>query len=179
MAVDAIANSNPTIPSTTIDRTTNPAPTSATTSAASADATDATLNYDSFLKLLVAQMKNQDPTDPVDASEQMSQLASFSNVEQAIKTNKNLESLIQETSMSQAASLIGKYITSADGDTKGLVKVVEIKSDGLTAVLENGDEVLVTTGVTVSQASTTDTGTDTDTDTDTPDDGETDSVSGE
>ena len=179
MAVDAIANSTPNIPSTTIDRTANPAPTSATASAS--DAKDATLNYDSFLKLLVAQMKNQDPTDPVDASEQMSQLASFSNVEQAIKTNKNLESLIKETSMSQAADLIGKYITSNDGATKGIVKAVEINSDGLTAVLENGKEVLVAAGITISSASTADTGTDTntdtDTDTDTPD--ETDSVSGE
>ena len=155
--------------------------TSTTTSTAATDTKEATLNYDSFLKLLVAQMKNQDPTDPMDAGEQMSQLASFSTVEQAIKTNKHLESLIQETSMTQATSLIGKHITSTDGETKGIVKAVEINSDGLTAVLENGDEVLVTTGVTISAASTDDTGTDTDTDTDTdtPDDGETDSVSGE
>jgi flagellar basal-body rod modification protein FlgD len=178
VAVDAIANSTTNIPSTTIDRSTNPAPVT-TNSAASTDAKDATLNYDSFLKLLVAQMKNQDPTDPVDASEQMSQLASFSNVEQAIKTNKNLESLIKETSMSQAADLIGKHITSADGATKGIVKAVEINSDGLTAVLENGKEVLVSTGVTIASASTTTSDPDTDPDTDTPDDGETDSVSGE
>lgn len=167
MAVDAISNVK-TAPQT-----------STTTSTATTDTNEATLNYDSFLKLLVAQMKNQDPTDPMDAGEQMSQLASFSTVEQAIKTNKHLESLIQETSMSQAANLIGKHITSADGETKGIVKAVEINSDGLTAVLENGKEVLVTSGVTVAQASTTDTGTDTDTDTDTPDDGETESVSGE
>jgi flagellar basal-body rod modification protein FlgD len=110
----------------------------------------------------------------------MSQLASFSTVEQGIKTNKHLESLIQETSMSQAASLIGKYISSADGEMKGVVKSVEIKSDGLTAILENGDEVLVQSGITISQVASTDTGTDPDTDTDpTPDDGETDSVSGE
>lgn len=157
--------------------------TSTTTSTAATDTKEATLNYDSFLKLLVAQMKNQDPTDPMDASQQMAQLASFSSVEQAIKTNKHLESLIQETSMSQATSLIGKHITSSDGETKGIVKAVEINSDGLTAVLENGKEVLVTTGVTVAQASTADTDTDTDTDadtgTDTSDDGETDSVSGE
>lgn len=172
MAVDAITNVQAT-------------PTSTTTSTATTDTKEATLNYDSFLKLLVAQMKNQDPTDPMDAGEQMSQLASFSTVEQAIKTNKHLESLIQETSMSQATSLIGRHITSADGALKGIVKAVEINSDGLTAVLENGKEVLVTTGVTVADASTagtdndTDTDTDTDAGTDTSDDGETDSVSGE
>jgi flagellar basal-body rod modification protein FlgD len=81
--------------------------------------------------------------------------------------------------MSQATSLIGKHISSADGATKGIVKAVEINSDGLNAILENGKEVLVTTGVTVSAASTTDSDPDTDPDTDTPDDGETDSVSGE
>ena len=171
MAVDPVVNNS--LPKTN--------PVSNSTSNATTDASSATLNYDSFLKLLVAQMKNQDPTDPIDASEQMSQLASFSTVEQGIKTNKHLESLIQETSMSQAASLIGKYVSSADGEMKGLVKSVEIKSDGLTAILENGDEVLVQSGITISQAAPVDTGTDTDTDTDdsTPDDGETDSVSGE
>jgi flagellar basal-body rod modification protein FlgD len=166
VAVDAVSNVQTTAVSNT-------------TSAASTDTKEATLNYDSFLKLLVAQMKNQDPTDPMDAGEQMSQLASFSSVEQAIKTNKHLESLIQETSMSQATSLIGKHISSADGATKGIVKAVEINSDGLNAILENGKEVLVTTGVTVSAASTTDSDPDTDPDTDTPNDGETDSVSGE
>lgn len=168
MAVDAIANSTPTIPSTTIAQQTN-------ATGATKDAKDATLNYDSFLKLLVAQMKNQDPTDPVDASAQMAQLASFSSVEQGIKTNKHLESLIQETSMNQATSLIGKTITSADGETKGVVKAVEVNTDGLTAILENGDEVLVTTGITVAATSTgTDPGTDPDPDTggETPDDGE-------
>src|SRR5687768_8115092 len=117
MAVDGVSN------------VTTAPPVSNTTSTATNDAKEATLNYDSFLKLLVAQMKNQDPTDPIDASQQMSQLATFSSVEQAIKTNNHLESLIQETSLSQAASLIGKHITSADGETKGIVKSVDVNSD--------------------------------------------------
>lgn len=142
-----------------------------------ADASKATLNYDSFLKLLVAQLKNQDPTDPIDATTQMSQLATFSGVEQAIKTNTHLESLIQETSLSQAASLIGKTITSADGETTGVVKSVAVKSDGLTATLENGDTVIIQSGINVSATPTTpdtntpDTGEDTG---NTPDDGQTD-----
>ena len=163
MAVDGVSSVNTTQTAAT---------------ASTKDAKSATLNYDSFLKLLVAQMKNQDPTDPIDASQQMSQLASFSAVEQAIKTNSHLESLIQETSMAQAASLIGKYITSADGETKGMVKSVEINSDGLTAVLENGDEVLIQSGITVAQAASTDTGTDSGSDSST-DDGENESASGE
>jgi flagellar basal-body rod modification protein FlgD len=147
--------------------------------ASAADASKATLNYDSFLKLLVAQMKNQDPTDPIDATTQMSQLASFSGVEQAIKTNTHLESLIQETSLSQAASLIGKTITSADGETSGVVKSVAVKSDGLTATLENGDTVIIQSGINVSATTTTDNETpDPGDDTgNTPDDGQADETS--
>jgi len=165
MAVDTVSGVNNT--------TQTPPPASVS------DTSKATLNYDSFLKLLVAQMKNQDPTDPVDASEQMSQLATFSGVEQAIKTNTHLENLIQETSLSQAASLIGKTVTSADGETTGVVKSVAVKSDGLTATLENGDTVIIQSGINVSATPTTDTETPPDTDDDTgstPDDGETDTA---
>lgn len=142
MAVDAVGAAGTATTSNTV-----------TGSQSSKDAKSATLNYDSFLRLLIAQMKNQDPTDPVDASEQMSQLASFSIVEQSIKTNSHLESLIRETSLSQAASLIGKTVTSADGMTSGVVKSVEINSDGLTAVLENGKEVVIESGITISATS--------------------------
>lgn len=142
MAVDAVGAAGTATTSNTV-----------TGSQSSKDAKSATLNYDSFLRLLIAQMKNQDPTDPVDASQQMSQLASFSIVEQSIKTNSHLESLIRETSLSQAASLIGKSVTSADGMTSGVVKSVEINSDGLTAVLENGKEVVIESGITISATS--------------------------
>lgn len=157
---------------------TNPTTTTTATnqSESTADTKSATLNYDSFLKLLVAQMKNQDPTDPVDATEQMSQLASFSNVEQSIKTNAHLESLIQETTLSQATSLIGKTVTSADGKTTGVVASVDITSDGLTATTTDGHQITIQTGITV--ASTTDTPTTPTPPTDSnPNDGQTDPTS--
>jgi flagellar basal-body rod modification protein FlgD len=122
---------------------------STTTSSSTTDAASASLNYDSFLKLLVAQMKNQDPTEPMDSSEQMAQLATFSQVEQTIKTNTNLESLLQRTSLSEANAVIGKTVTSADGKTTGVVKEVKLYSDGIIAVLDTGKELAVGPGVTV------------------------------
>ena len=113
------------------------------------DANKASLNYESFLKLLVAQMKNQDPTQPMDATQQIAQLATFSQVEQTIKTNKNLESLLQRTSLSEANAVIGKTVTSADGKTTGVVKEVKLYSDGIIAVLDTGKELTVGPGVTV------------------------------
>jgi flagellar basal-body rod modification protein FlgD len=113
------------------------------------DKASADLNYDSFLKLLVAQMKNQDPTEPMDSTQQIAQLATFSQVEQTIKTNTNLESLLQRTSLSEANAVIGKTVTSADGKTTGVVKEVKLYSDGIIAVLDTGKELVVGPGVTI------------------------------
>ena len=110
----------------------------------------ATLNYDNFLQLLVAQMKNQDPTDPMDASEQVAQLATFSQVEQTIQTNTKLDTLLASSSLTQASSYVGKYMESADGTVKGIIDSVKVYSDGIIATTEDGDKILVQTGITVA-----------------------------
>lgn len=125
--------------------------TNAVTQTAAASAADkATLDYDTFLKLLVAEMKNQDPTEPMDSTEYVAQLASFSNVEQTIQTNARLEDLLKSSSIAQAGSLIGRSVTSPDGSINGIVKQVEIYDDGVVAILEDGQKVVVSSGLTVS-----------------------------
>lgn len=123
--------------------------TSASRSAADQASNKAALDYDTFLTLLVEQMKNQDPTEPMDATEQIAQLATFSQVEQTIQTNKNLELLLQSSNLSQAGAIIGRTLTSADGLTSGVVEEVKVTATALTAVLADGKEVAVTSGVTI------------------------------
>jgi flagellar basal-body rod modification protein FlgD len=75
-------------------------------------------NFDTFLLLLTAQLKNQDPLEPMDSNEFTQQLVQFSQVEQQINSNKNLESLISLTkarSSSDAVSYLGKTLTLTDG----------------------------------------------------------------
>ena len=110
------------------------------------------VDYNSFLKLLIAQMKNQDPTQPMDSTQYVSQLATFSQVEQTVQTNTKLDQIMQSSALSQADSLIGRSITSADGSTTGTVKEVRLATSGLVAVLEDGKEVSVGPGVTVKAA---------------------------
>ena len=69
---------------------------------AASDAKSAYMNYDAFLRLLVAQMKAQDPTQPADSAQYLSQLASFSAVEQGVKTNAKLDDLMTSLALSQA-----------------------------------------------------------------------------
>lgn len=124
--------------------------TSASTTASSSDAAAASLDYNSFLKLLITQMQNQDPTDPMDATEQVSQLATFSQVEQSIKMNTNLESLIKQSNLTNASNYIGKTLTSADGKTSGVVVTVEVTSEGLTATTAAGKLINISQGITIS-----------------------------
>jgi flagellar basal-body rod modification protein FlgD len=109
------------------------------------------LNYDSFLQLLTAQMKFQDPTKPMDATQFVAQLASFSNVEQAIKTNSKLDSLLVSQSLGQVDGLIGKTVTSMDGKIKGVIKEVHIYSNGTVVALDSGKELLLEAGVKISE----------------------------
>ncbi|AMN53374.1 MULTISPECIES: flagellar hook assembly protein FlgD [Stappiaceae] len=108
-----------------------------------------TVDYDTFLHLMMAQMQNQDPTNPMDASEQLAQLASFSQVEQSIQTNAKLETLLTNLSFGQVDDLIGRTVTDANGTT-GVVEKVEVYSDGTVLALDNGQGVLLGPGVTIS-----------------------------
>ncbi|MDR7028596.1 flagellar hook assembly protein FlgD [Rhizobium rosettiformans] len=146
MAVDAVTSTTTT---TTTQSTSN--------SAASQASAKASLDYDSFLQLLIAQMKNQDPTDPMDASEQIAQLATFSQVEQSIQMNSNLETLITGNALTNASSYIGKTITSADEKTSGVVASVRVYSDTMVATTTEGKEIPIVVGVRVGTAPATET----------------------
>ncbi len=111
-----------------------------------------TADYDDFLQLLIAQLKNQDPTDPVDASEQLAQLATFSQVEQSIQTNKKLDALLAGSNLTQAGGYVGKYIESADGSVKGTIASVKIYSDGIIATTLEGGNILIQPGISLSDA---------------------------
>ena len=107
------------------------------------------MDYDSFLKLLVAEMSNQDPLNPTDSTEYVAQFATFANVEQSIATNTKLDSMMAVSALTQANSLIGRTITSADGSTTGVVAAVRAGSQGIEAVLASGGTVTLQTGTVV------------------------------
>ena len=90
----------------TVNATTPVAPSAASSTASStASAATQSLSYNDFLTLLMAEMKNQDPTQPMGPSQMVSQLATVSEVGQAVQTNTTLASLLTATSLSQAEQL--------------------------------------------------------------------------
>jgi flagellar basal-body rod modification protein FlgD len=64
-------------------------------------------NFETFLQLLTTQLKNQDPLSPMDTERFTSQLVQFSAVEQALKTNRQLEQLVSLTRTSAASAALG------------------------------------------------------------------------
>jgi flagellar basal-body rod modification protein FlgD len=89
-----------------------------TTSAAATAQKTLSGNFDTFLTLLTTQLQNQDPLSPMDSNQFTQQLVQFSQVEQQINSNQNLESLIALTksqSTTSAVSYLGKSLTITDG----------------------------------------------------------------
>ena len=75
-------------------------------------------NFDTFLTLLTTQLKNQDPTSPMDSSTFTQQLVEYSQVEQQIDSNSNLKTLIsqgQTQSGAYATSYLGKKVSVTNG----------------------------------------------------------------
>ncbi|MBB4953943.1 flagellar basal-body rod modification protein FlgD [Agrobacterium vitis] len=145
MAVD----STTAVTSTTSTTYTNPW----VNASANSDAADASLDYDSFLQLLIAQMQNQDPTEPMDATEQISQLATFSQVEQSIKTNTLLRSMLQAEALTKAGDLVGKTVTSSDSATTGVVSSAKVSDDAVTLTTAAGGTISLQTGVKIANGS--------------------------
>jgi flagellar basal-body rod modification protein FlgD len=85
-----------------------------TTSTLAAQTQEASLNKNDFLKLLVAQLKYQDPLKPQDSTEYVSELAQFSSLEQTMGINERLDALTAQTrsqATTDALGMVGKTAT--------------------------------------------------------------------
>jgi flagellar basal-body rod modification protein FlgD len=81
------------------------------------DRADLAQNFNQFLTLLTTQLKHQDPLSPMDSAQFTSQLVSFSQVEQQIKTNDNLAKLVSMTNTNQTT--LGLSYIGLNVDMKG------------------------------------------------------------
>lgn len=119
------------------------ATTSADSAAAVAKAGSKALNADDFMKLLVAQLKNQDPNNPLDTKELVTQLSQLTGVEQLVSIGTQMKSLTTATNgmaANQSAGLIGKTVQgSADsvqlGSTDGVSSAVNLAQNAATATV--------------------------------------------
>ena len=102
------------------------------------------LGKDTFLKLLVAQLKYQDPSAPASNTEFMAQTAQFSQVEKMEQMLTQNAAMLTSQSALTAGAMVGKYVTytAEDGASKSeTVSSVRFDPGGNTLVLRDGSEV--------------------------------------
>ncbi|MDQ1654198.1 MAG: flagellar basal-body rod modification protein FlgD [Cryptosporangiaceae bacterium] len=113
--------------------------TAITTSASSVTKKDnTTLDKDSFLKLLVAQLKYQDPSKPMDSSAFMAQTAQFTQVEKLQELATNQQNVLDAQLMVGASNMIGRQVSYTGLDGKEAVGVVTSTTLGSSPTLTVG-----------------------------------------
>lgn len=98
---------------------TTTAPAAAKATSGAATLTSLAGNFNDFLTLLTAQLKNQDPTSPLDTNQFTSQLVQFTSVAEQISTNSTLGQLLTSSvsqQLGQATNLVGQQVKFSGGD---------------------------------------------------------------
>jgi flagellar basal-body rod modification protein FlgD len=137
-------------------------PASNTSSSSSASTTDAAAMQDRFMKLLVAQLKNQDPMNPMDNAQmtsQMAQINTVSGLQQVNDTLKNMATQFSSMQMMQGSSLVGHEIltqsntlTSSSGVAGGAIDLSGKADSVKIEILSPGGQVLDTLDVGAREA---------------------------
>lgn len=101
------------------------------------------LGQDAFFKLLITQLQNQDPLNPMEDRQFISQMAEFSSLEKTEKLYSLLEDKLSSNQVITNSNLIGKEITAnIEGvELKGIVEAVKSSDDKVLAVLDTGSEI--------------------------------------
>lgn len=107
----------------------------ATSSAQNQSSNAASINNDDFMKLLLAQLKNQDPMKPMDSNEMMGQIAQLNSLNTLMEIKSSLEDLNKSQSMNLATNMIGKTIKAVIGSNEDTTIVTGIVSS---MTMENG-----------------------------------------
>ena len=105
------------------------------------------VNKDEFLKLFVAQLKNQSPLDPLKGHEFIAQLAQFSTVEQLTSLNSSFADEFRFQQLIGGGNLVGRNATYVDtafgGVFQGVIQGSKI-TNGITSVTINNQDIPIT-----------------------------------
>lgn len=123
------------------------------------------LGKDEFMKILMTQLQNQDPLNPMDDREFISQMATFSTLEQTMNMAKSIDDLVQSQLMSpviQYSHMVGKEVSYRASDDKtgedlgietSTVKAVSQKDGWAILELVNGEKIYADAILQVNESS--------------------------
>ncbi|MET3682139.1 flagellar basal-body rod modification protein FlgD [Alkalibacillus flavidus] len=112
---------------------------------------DQGLGRDAFLEILMTQLTNQNPLDPMKDKDFVAQMATFSELEQSTNMAESIEKMAENQGYSdflQMSNLIGQSVNyekeNSDGNLEEITQTVQSVrkgEDGIVVALENGDEI--------------------------------------
>lgn len=110
------------------------------------------INQDEFIKLFLTQLRFQDPLEPVDNREFLSQLAQFTSLEQSRQTSQNTTDLLSMNSSGQALSLLNRRVEvqGLDAPITGQVTAVTFSQNGPLLTVRDASEQ-IRTGIRLAQ----------------------------
>jgi flagellar basal-body rod modification protein FlgD len=121
------------------------------TTAPAAAAPNKGLGKDDFLKLMIAQMKNQDPMNPTDSTQSIAQMAQFSSLEQITNLANATQELASRMTLTQNVGLLGHTVTYLGTDgaaVTGTVDGLDLAPDGSASLSVAGQAGIDPTTVT-------------------------------
>ncbi|MCL0051994.1 flagellar hook capping protein [Peptococcaceae bacterium] len=97
------------------------------------------LDKDTFLMIMIEQLKHQNPMEPVGSDKFLSQMAQFTIMEQLLNLNQSFEAMIKMQKINNAAEMIGKSVKIAteEGLIEGTVEKVAVRDDKVQVVVNN------------------------------------------
>lgn len=96
------------------------------------------LDKDDFLKILISQLSNQDPTKPLEDKEFIAQMAQFSSLEQMTNMSNEFTKVADRIQSSQALGMLGRTVEIAEGDNLISGKVEAVTGGDFPNILVDG-----------------------------------------
>ncbi len=115
---------------------------STSNSAAVAPSAANTLTANDFIQFMVTQLQNQDPLNPTDSNQMLTQMSEIGQLESSTNLQTSLTSMVQQNQIASAANMIGKYAQGTDqnsNQTAGTITAVQVTTGGVNLTMDNGD----------------------------------------
>lgn len=102
------------------------------------------LSSEEFIKIMLTELSNQDPTQPQDSSKLLDQISSLRSIESNMQLMGQMDDLVGQNQFATAANLVGKHVIGRDEQSmaaQGTVTAAGIEDDEIILTLENGVRV--------------------------------------
>jgi flagellar basal-body rod modification protein FlgD len=132
-----------------------PSSTSSTTSPASSASNPYNLNPADFMNMMVTQLKNQDPTQPMSNSDLLAQISQIGQLQSSDQLETTMQSMQLQTNLGSGAALLGKSVAGSDVNShpvSGVVNSLQVTGNTVTLQLDSGSSLPLSNVTAVAPA---------------------------